>query len=86
MITRPAALENQRYVVDPNARLYRIIRTQPSQTGPGPQAMSESRTGSVGSAGTVHGTAVRGAAVDIAGIVRTRAGSTIREAPGVWWA
>jgi hypothetical protein len=84
MIDRPAALERQHYVVDPNARFYRIARTQPWHTDPGPQAMSKARTGSVESAETACGTAVRGDAVDIAEIVRTRAGGTTHKAPGDW--
>jgi hypothetical protein len=84
VITRPAGLERQHYVVDPNARFYRITRTQPSHTGPGAQAMSESRTGSCGSAGTVFGMAACGDAVDIAEIVRTPAGSTACKATRAW--
>jgi hypothetical protein len=84
VIARPAARERQRYVFDPNARFYRITRSQPWHTGPKAQAMSESRTGSVGSAGTVYGTAVRGDAVDFAEIVRTRAGSTAYKATSGW--
>jgi hypothetical protein len=45
--------------------------------------MSKNQTGSVDGEETVYGMAGRGDAVDIAEIVRTRAGSTIRKAPKV---
>jgi len=45
------------------------------------QAMSENRTGSVEREETVYGMAACGDAVDIAEIVRTRAGSTIHKSP-----
>jgi hypothetical protein len=84
VIARPAGLERQHYVVDPNARFYRITRNQPQQTGPGPQAMSKTRTSSVEGEKTAYGMAACGDAVDIAEVVRTRAGRATHDAPRDW--